>query len=224
MNKLENRYDFAVIFDMDGVVVDSNPFHRRALVQFCQKHGYRLTEDQMKSKIFGRTNKEWLTDLLGGSITLNKIREYEDEMESQFRKDYAPHVKPIKGLIRFLSALKRNNVKMALASSAPKLNVDFILRKTETGNFFKTIIDGDSIANGKPHPEIYLKTAKAIGFIPKKCIVIEDSLSGVEAAKRAECKVVGITTTHSPKELAVADLVINDFDEISLINLNEVLT
>jgi HAD superfamily hydrolase (TIGR01509 family) len=219
MNKSENPYDFAVIFDMDGVVVDSNPFHRRALVQFCQKHGYRLTEDQMKAKIFGRTNKEWLTDLLGGSITPNKIKEYEDEKESQFRKDYAPHVKPIKGLIRFLGALKRSNIKMALASSAPRLNVDFILRKTKTADCFEIIIDGDSIERGKPHPEIYLKTAKAIGFISKKCIVIEDSLSGVEAAKRAGCKVVGITTTHSPRELASTDLVINDFDEMDLKNL-----
>ena len=221
MNKSENKYDFAVIFDMDGVVVDSNPFHRKAIEQFCQKHGYRLSEDQIRARVFGRTNKEWLTDLLGGSVATDKIKQYEDEMESKFRMDYAPHVKPIKGLIRFLGALRRNNVKMALASSAPKLNVDFILKKTRTANFFKTIIDGDSIEKGKPHPEVYLKTTKAINFIPEKCIVIEDSLSGIEAAKRAGCKVVGITTTHSLQELASADLVINDFEEIDLIDLKE---
>ena len=219
MNKPKNKYDFAVIFDMDGVIVDSNPFHRKALTDFCQKHGFMLSEDQMKTKIFGRTNKEWLTEFFGGNITLNQIREYEEEMESQFREDFAPHIKPIKGLIRFLEELKRNNITLAVASSAPKLNVDFILKKTKTTNYFSTIINGDSIENGKPHPEIYLKAVEAIGVIPQRCIVIEDSLSGIEAARKAGCKVIGITTTHSHQELTLTDLVLNDFDEIGLMDL-----
>lgn len=219
MNKPKNKYDFAVIFDMDGVIVDSNPFHRKALTDFFQKNGYVLSEDQMKTKIFGRTNKEWLTEFFGGNITLNQVREYEEEMESQFREDFAPHIKPIKGLIRFLEELKRNNITLALASSAPKLNVDFILKKTKTTNYFNTIINGDSIENGKPHPEIYLKAVEAIGFIPQRCIVIEDSLSGIEAARKAGCKVIGITTTHSRQELTLTDLVLNDFDEIRLMDL-----
>lgn len=216
MNKLGNKYNFAVIFDMDGVIVDSNPFHRQVLLQFCKKHGFLLSENQMKTKIFGRTNKEWLMDLFGGSITPYQIREYENEMESRFREDYAPYIKPIKGLIRFLEVLKGNNIKIAVASSAPKLNVDLILKKTGTVKYFKTIIDGDSIEKGKPHPEIYLKTAKAINSIPQKCLVIEDSLSGVKAAKQAGCKVMGITTTHSRQEFTSTDLTINDFDEIEL--------
>jgi beta-phosphoglucomutase len=219
MDKLEKTHDFAVIFDMDGVIVDSNPFHRKVLTDFCQKHGYMLSEDQMKTQIFGRTNKDWLTELFGGNITLNKIREYEEEMESQFRKDFAPHIKPIKGLIRFLEELKRNNITIAVASSAPKLNVDFVLKKTGTTNYFNTIINGDSIEDSKPHPEIYLKAVETIGIIPQRCIVIEDSLSGIEAAKKADCKVIGITTTHSHQELTLTDLIINDFNEIRIMDL-----
>lgn len=219
MNKSENKYDFAIIFDMDGVIVDSNPFHRKVLTQFCQKHAHFLSEDQMKTKVFGRTNKDWLTDLFGGNITPYQIKKYEEEMESQFREIYTPYVKPIKGSIRFLDLLRKNNITRAVATSAPKSNVDFILKKTRTAQYFETIITGDSIENSKPHPEIYLKTVEDIDSIPEKCIVIEDSLSGVVAARKAGCKVVGITTTHSNQELASTDWIINDFDKIKLENL-----
>ena len=89
--------------------------------------------------------------------------------------------------------------------------MDFTLEKTNTGRYFTTILDDSFVTEGKPNPQIYLKSAKALGFEPSNCIVFEDSLSGVQAAKRAGCKVVGITTTHTREELAETNYVIDDF-------------
>jgi HAD superfamily hydrolase (TIGR01509 family) len=118
----------------------------------------------------------------------------------------------LKGLIPFLDRLDTIKIDRAIATSAPRANVDFTLEKTNTGRYFKTILDDSFVTEGKPNPQIYLKSADALGFNPANCVVFEDSLSGVKAGKRAGCKVVGITTTHTPEELNETDLVIDDFE------------
>ncbi len=211
---------FAVIFDMDGVIVDSNPYHKIALKQFCEKHGYHLSDEELKNKVFGRTNKDWLMSLFNGKVTAQQIREFEEEKESLFREIIAPHIKPVEGLISFLEMLEARQIPRAVATSAPPANVRFTLEKTGTRKFFQVVVDGDMVANSKPHPEIYLKTIAAIHFPPERCIVIEDSLSGITAGRQAGCKVIGITTTHTREELqSVTDLVIDDFVKLNIEDL-----
>jgi beta-phosphoglucomutase len=91
---VDNKSDFAVIFDMDGVIVNSNPFHRIALRRFCEKHGYCLSDKEMKERIFGRTNKDWLTRLFQENLTRDQLKNLEEEKESLFREIYAelPHL------------------------------------------------------------------------------------------------------------------------------------
>jgi beta-phosphoglucomutase len=218
MSKSElNKEDtFAVIFDMDGVIVDSNPYHQIALKKFCEQHGYQLSDEYLKAKIFGRTNADWLGELFQGKLTEEQIRDYEHEKEQLFRDIYAPQIKPLNGLIGFLYHLRDHQVPCAIATSAPKSNVDFVLDKIQIGDFFQTIIHGNMIKRSKPHPEIYQKTLEILGFSPQHIIVFEDSLSGVESASRAGCKVVGITTTHSREELSHTNMVIDDFEELSI--------
>ena len=115
------------------------------------------------------------------------------------------------GLVPFLQKLQAARIPTAIATSAPRTNVDFTLNHTGTGKFFKTILDESFVSRGKPDPEIYLKAAAAIGFAPANCIVLEDSLSGVKSGKAAGCKVLAITTTHSAEELHEADAIIADF-------------
>jgi HAD superfamily hydrolase (TIGR01509 family) len=210
---------FAVIFDMDGVIVNSNPFHKIALKQFCEKHGYHLSDEELKSRIFGRTNKDWLMSLFDGKVTAKQIKEFENEKESLFREIFTPHIKPVKGLITFLERLKARQIPRAIATSAPPANVQFTLGKTKTRKFFQAVVDGDEVENSKPHPEIYEKTAAAIHFPPQKCVIIEDSLSGIAAGRQAGCKVIGITTTHTHDELVDTDLVIDDFDQLTVDHL-----
>ncbi len=175
---------FAVIFDMDGVIVDSNPFHKIALQQFCEKHGYHLSDEELRNRVFGRTNKDWLMSLFNGKVTAQQIKEFEEEKESLFREIIAPHIQPVKGLIPFLETLEARKIPRAVATSAPPANVVFTLEKTRTRRFFQVVINGDAVENSKPHPEIYLKTAAAIHYPPEKCVIIEDSLSGIAAGVR----------------------------------------
>jgi len=214
---------FAIIFDMDGVIVDSNPYHRIALKNFCDKHGYHLSDEYLKTKIFGRTNADWLRELFQYKMEEKELVDLEEEKEAMFRKIYEPYIKPVNGLTNFLHLLQDNHIPRAIATSAPSSNVDFILNKTGVGEYFQIIIHGDMIENSKPHPEIYRKTIRAIGYPPQKCLVIEDSLSGIESALKAGCKVIGLTTTHSREELGAAQFVIDDFGQLSLATLENLI-
>jgi HAD superfamily hydrolase (TIGR01509 family) len=200
----------AFIFDMDGVIVDSNPYHKIALQQFCKQLGYDLTEAQLREKIYGRTNKDWIFNLFG-DIGDARIQQYAEEKEALYRQVYDKDITAVNGLVVFLEKMDALGIARAIATSAPRSNVDFSLSKTHTERFFSTVLDDSFVSKGKPDPEIYLKSAAALGYAPADCIVFEDSLSGVQAGKQAGCKVVGITTTHSPEELHETDFIINDF-------------
>jgi beta-phosphoglucomutase len=206
---------YAFLFDMDGVIVDSNPVHKIALKQFCRQHGHDLTEEQLREKIYGRTNKDWIPNVFG-AISKELARQYADEKEALFRELYRKDIAPLAGLLSFLDQSEQLGVPKAIATSAPRENVDFTLSLTGTEKYFSTILDESFVTRGKPDPEIYLKTAAALGFDPAQCIVFEDSLSGVLAGKAAGCKVVGVATTHTPEELRETDLVIHDFTEITV--------
>lgn len=209
---------FAVIFDMDGVIVDTNPYHKISLKQFCEKYGYRLNEEDLISKIYGRTNNEWIRNIFG-PLPKEKILELGEEKEAMFRALYKDVIKPLSGLDSFLKELEDRSIPKAIGTSAPRSNVDFVLEHTHLRKYFTTILDQSDVEHGKPNPEIYLKVADRLGFPPQQCIVFEDSLSGVESARRAGAKVVGITTTHSHEELAHTDLVIADFTGLEPLEL-----
>jgi beta-phosphoglucomutase len=214
--------DLAIIFDMDGVIVDTNTFHKIAIQQFCKKYGFELTEEQLRTSVYGRTNKDWITTLFG-TLTEEQLHQYADEKEQLFREMYAPHIKPVKGLKGFLEKLVDATIPRAIATSAPLANVDFVLEKTMLRKYFDIILDERMVTYGKPNPEIYLKTAQALGLPNENCIVIEDSLSGITAGINSGSKVIGVTTTHTRDELTEANVVINDFDELSLSDLTDIL-
>lgn len=195
---------------MDGVIVDSNPYHKRALKEFCKKHGRDLTENELREKIYGRRNQDWLTNIFG-ALDAATMKQFADEKEALFREVYEKDIKPLDGLVDFLRKLGQLKITCVIATSAPRSNVDFTLEKTGTSQYFSTILDDSYVKEGKPDPEIYLKAAAAVNFRPPWCVVFEDSLAGVQAAKNAGCKVVGITTTHTPDELTGTDLVIDSF-------------
>lgn len=198
---------------MDGVIVDSNPFHKIALKQFCKKYGKDLTEEELREKIYGRRNQDWLVRVFG-PLDDNTLKKYADEKEELFRQLYARDIKALGGLPEFLESVRQLNIPTAIATSAPRSNVDFTLEKIGLSHQFDEILDDSFVDEGKPHPDIYLKTAAALNFHPSKCVVFEDSLAGVQSGKNAGCKVVGLTTTHSAEELGDAALIIADFERL----------
>lgn len=205
----------AIIFDMDGVLIDSNPPHKIALRQFCEKYGHFLSEEQLRTQIYGRTNRDWITALFG-TLSEEQLQVYAEEKEALFREIYAPDIQPLAGAVEFIKHLHALGIPKAIATSAPRANVDFVLKHTGLEPYFDTILDERFVTVGKPHPEIYLKTVATLGFEARNCIVFEDSLAGVQAGKSAGCKVVGITTTHTPEELSHTDWAIPHFEGLTI--------
>lgn len=211
---------FAVLFDMDGVIVDSNPVHKIAIEQFCKKYNLELSEETLNKKVWGRQNKDWIPAVFERHLEPELLAEYAFEKEKLFRELYEKEIEALPGLEDFLKQLEKKGIPKAIATSAPIENVDFVLEKTGLRKYFQTILHDAFVEKGKPDPEIYLKTADALNFDPTDCIVFEDSLSGVQSGLNAGCKVVGVLTTHSAQELKDTHLTIKNFNELTIDTLS----
>lgn len=205
---------FSFVFDMDGVIVDTNPYHKIALREFAAKYGYSLSEEELIKKIYGRTNKEWIPNLFQRALTPEDVARFGEEKEQLFRDLYEKDIAEVKGLTRFLEQAVALDVKLAIGTSAPRSNVDFVLKHTGIEKFFSVILDESHVSHGKPNPEIYINCAAALHHPAAHCIVFEDSLSGVAAGRAAGSPVVGVATTHTAEELGTK-VVIRDFTEIT---------
>jgi beta-phosphoglucomutase family hydrolase len=205
--------DFAVIFDMDGTMVENSEYHKKAWRVFLERHGKQLSETEMKNHVYGRSNKETLGYLFGQSLSMEQLRNYGQEKEAIYRELYRPHLKPVSRLVELLETLQKRHIPLAVATAADQPNVDFTLNGLGVKNYFQAIIDADMVIHGKPNPEIFLQAAATLGVPPAKCVVFEDSLSGIQAAKAAGMRVIAITTTHPRAELSLADHIITDFSE-----------
>jgi beta-phosphoglucomutase len=214
---------FAFVFDMDGVIVDTNPYHKIALREFAAKYGYSLSEEDLIKKIYGRTNKEWIPNLFERKLSAEEVAHYGEEKEKMFRDLYEKDIHEVKGLTNFLREAVALNVKLAIGTSAPRSNVDFVLEKTGIGEFFPVILDESHVTHGKPNPEIYINCAAALNYPPAQCIVFEDSLSGVAAGRAAGSPVVGVATTHTAEELGTK-IVIKDFTALNPVELISKIT
>ncbi|MEQ9438335.1 MAG: HAD family phosphatase [Cyclobacteriaceae bacterium] len=213
----------ALLFDMDGVIVDNHQFHLKSWLAFFEKYEITMSEQEYKAKVNGRTMSAILPDLLNREMSEEEIHEIGEEKEALYRQMYQPYIKPTPGLVSFLGDLSRQQILRTVSTSAPPENVDFTLKHTGLRSYFPTIIDATMVTQGKPHPEVYLKSAEALGVKPEYCVVFEDAILGIQAGKNAGMKVVGVATTHTREELEAedTDLVIGDFSELSLNALRE---
>jgi beta-phosphoglucomutase family hydrolase len=183
-----------MIFDMDGVLVDSNPVHRLAWESYNRRFGLETTE-AMHESMYGKRNDEIVRNFFGelpaAEVTLRGA-----EKEKLYREMIAGRTENflVPGLRNFLE--KYYGTPMAVASNAEPENLSFVLDSSGLRGYFRVILDGHQVINPKPHPEIYLRAAAELGIEPRRCLVFEDSHSGVEAARAAGMKVIGISTTH----------------------------
>lgn len=209
---------WAVLFDMDGVLVENTNFHINAWLQFSQHHGRPITKDQYLENINGRVSADAMAYMFGRPVSADELVTFTEEKEGIYRELYAPHLRPTTGLVSFLDALKAQNVRLAVGTSAPVSNVVFTLDGLSIRAYFDAIVDAGMIRHGKPNPEIYLMAAERVGIDPARCVVFEDALAGIEAGVRAGMAVVALTTTHTRDELADsgAALIVNDFTELTV--------
>ena len=203
----------AALFDMDGVVVDNHKYHFKAWMAFSQKYNFELNEKIYGEKFNGKTNAD-LFRMIFGDISDKEMKKYADEKEGMYKELYAPEMRAHTGLLDFLDFLQKKRIKIALGTSAPTENVDFILDGLKLRKYFEVIVDGSQVDRGKPDPQVYQMCAMKLGQDPKECVVFEDALLGLEAGERAGCTIVGVATTHEAYELKVkTDLILHDFTE-----------
>ena len=205
----------AVIFDLNGVIVDDSSFHARAWLEFCEARGMKLTEEEFAVHIMGRPNSEIFRYVFKSDLSDREIEILAEEKEARYRRLYEPHRSLVPGVRTLLEDLQRKQIPIALATSSPRTNLPFILDDMDLRKFFLTLVDAEDVKKGKPDPEVYLTAAHGLGINPSECLVFEDSIFGVEAAVAAGMKVIGISTTHGAFGAMVP--VAADFSELRLL-------
>jgi beta-phosphoglucomutase len=185
----------AFIFDMDGVIVDSNPHHRRAWEEFNRRYGLETTE-AMHQRMYGKRNDQIVRDFFGAALSAEEVEARGAAKEALYRANIAGRVETmlVPGLRDFLDRYR--DIPKAVASNAEPANVDFLLEQAGLLPYFSVVLNGHQVSHPKPDPEIYLKAADMLSVAPAGCIVFEDSYSGVEAGRAAGMKVMGLSTTH----------------------------
>jgi beta-phosphoglucomutase len=212
------------VFDFDGVVVDSHPAHLRAWKSFLNSVGKTVSEEQLHFALDGRKRDEILRHFMG-ELDADRILEYGLRKE-QFFRDEVISVKTVDGLADFLESLQSEQLAVAIASSGSKNRIHFLLDRFGLKKYFQEVVSGDEVEHGKPHPALFLKAAERLGLDPSLLVVFEDAVSGVEAAKSAGMKCVGIAGLDRVSILlaAGADHVVPDFRSLSFSKLQEVLS
>lgn len=208
----------AIIFDMDGVIVDNHRYHLQSWLSFFEQHNISMTEAEYKEQVNGRVMHTILPQLLGRELSSEEIRTFGEQKEVAYREAYRDHIQPTPGLATFLEELMQHDIPRAIATSAPPANVEFTLEHTGLRAYFPVIVDDTMVTHGKPDPEVYLLSAEQLRMTPAQCIVFEDAILGIQAGKNAGMRVVGVATTHSREELAAteADYVVDNFEGLTI--------
>jgi beta-phosphoglucomutase len=205
-----------IVFDMDGVVIDSHPAHRRAWQHFLQSVGTAVTETELDFVLDGRKREEILRHFLGG-LTPAQVSEYgalKDEMLQQLSED----LRPLPGVVEFMNALSGAGIRMALATSAGRQRTRGTLEELGLAGYFEAVVTGDDVGVGKPDPAIYRLAAERLEEPPESLLAVEDAVSGVKSARAAGMRCLGIACDKRVEALrtAGAEPVISDFRSFSL--------
>lgn len=213
----------AVIFDMDGVIAHTNPYHSLAFRAFFEKRDLYPTDAEFAEHMFGKSNSYILKHFLGRPVTGDEFTAMEEEKEGLFREIYAPHVKDIEGFSAFLTALKQAGFQTGVATSAPRANLDLIMGRLGFEKQMESVMASENVTRHKPDPEVYLKSAANLGVAPVHCVVFEDSFSGITAARNAGMKVVGVLSSHTREELPPCNAYIHDYTAIQPEDIRQIL-
>jgi len=201
----------AVLWDLDGTILDSSHFHWLSWSAVLAAEGHPITYDQFIST-FGQRNSEILQTYFGPDLSSTEIDRISAAKEEKYRELVRTRgIEPLPGVRRWLERLREDGWRQAIASSAPLLNVETILDALRIGDYFDAIVTGEDVDRGKPDPEVFLKAAAKLGAPPSRCVVVEDAPAGIEAARRAGMRVIGVLPSHS--ELS-ADLVAAALDDL----------
>ncbi len=212
----------AVIWDMDGVIADTAQYHLRGWQIVFRRRGANYTEEDFRRNT-GKRSDTIIKSVLGRKIEQGEIMAIIREKDETFRQLMGQNIRPLPGVLKLITSLKKHGFKIAIASSAPTDNIQLITRSLKIHNRFDAIISGWEVNKGKPYPQTFLLAAEKLGVEAEGCIVIEDAISGVTASKRAGMRCIAVTNTTSREELREADLIIDTLEEITIDDLERLL-
>ncbi len=202
----------ALILDMDGVLIDSNPLHAQAWLHYLSQYG--KAADSILERMHGKRNDQIVRELFGEDLSAEEVFAHGAAKEALYRTLMKPHVteKLIPGVAAFLA--RHSASALGVASNAEPLNVAFVLDEAGLRHYFSAVVDGHQVERPKPDPQIYLRVAQQLGVTPGECVIFEDSATGIQAGKAAGARVVAVRSTEA--ELPPTDFSIRDFQDPDL--------
>jgi HAD superfamily hydrolase (TIGR01509 family) len=199
----------AVLWDMDGTLIDSEEFHWISWRNTMANEGITITREQFLAS-FGQRNDSIIPRWLGAASTPERVERIGNAKEKLYRQLVRKDgISPLPGVASWLNRLHNEGWLQAIASAAPRANVEVVLEALSAAHFFEGIVSAEDVRRGKPDPEVYLTAASRVGATPDRCIVVEDAVAGVEGARRAGMRSIGVS--HNGKQLP-ADIVVKSLD------------
>jgi beta-phosphoglucomutase len=212
----------AAIWDVDGTLVDTAELHFRAWEAVCREHGRDFTRDDFRAT-FGQRNPEIIRTLFGDRFNDAEIAALGDRKEVLYRAAAREGVALLPGVAALVEGLHDAGFSQAIGSSAPHANLELIMRLTGIERFFPAVVGSEDTQRGKPDPQVFLLAAERLGVAPARCVVFEDAVAGVEAARNGGMKCVAIRFVgHHPEDRlrrAGADLVVDSLEKLSARNV-----
>ncbi|WP_026581378.1 HAD family hydrolase [Bacillus sp. J33] len=214
---------YAVIFDMDGVIVDSEPVFKRLNEELFQELNLTVPDEIRSQFTGGSANRKWrlIKEHCGVTQPLEELISFQKDFfrsrNVRFDEILFPGARPL------LDMLKKHEIPAALASSSDRERINKVIDDCNLYGFFDSVVSGEVFEESKPHPEIFLHTAAKLGMEPERCVVIEDSLNGLTAAARAGMKKIGVKHKQIPMDLSMADYTVSSLEEIDQLLLEKVL-
>lgn len=205
--------NYAVLWDMDGVLVDTGDFHFQSWGKTFEELNVPFDGEDFR-KTFGMNNAGILEWILGRKPEPDEVTRISDKKESLFRELVKGKAVPLPGVLKWLNQFQTWKVKQAITSSAPPENIEVLVAELNIEDYFDAIVSGFDMP-GKPNPDVFLKAANTIKVRPENCVVIEDAIAGVEGAKRAGMKCIAVTNTNPASALEKADYIFSDLGEMS---------
>ena len=206
----------AIIFDMDGVLVDSEPFHREIEKKLFKRFQLNITEEEHNTYMGKASDVMWSEIIRNKNLSLDVCEMVKvNYQESKKYFSGLSHINPISGVVDLLNELRNKRIPMAVASSSDQDTVELIMEKSGLNEYFRYLVSSSKIGKSKPEPDIFLYTAKLMNTLPEKCVVIEDSANGIKAAKAANMYCVAYGGASSDdQDQSLADTQINKFSQL----------
>jgi beta-phosphoglucomutase len=187
----------AVIFDLDGTLVNNMPWHAQAFDAFVTRHGLPPMDMTMRERTDGKRNREIFPILFGRELTAAELEQLEEEKEGMYREMSRGQLEPLGGLVTLLDRLDANGIAAGVATSGPRKNVAHTLAEIGLADRFRAIARGDQVEHGKPAPDVFLHAAHLLGVSPADCLAFEDAPLGVASARNAGMYCVAVTSTYT---------------------------